>query len=74
MVMDVGKNVIQIHNGPGMEIEVLLLNMVNMLQVLEKFEDGAKNRQEEWLTKEMEQMQLKTWANILQLFDLDGFA
>jgi hypothetical protein len=44
MVMDVGKNVIQIHNGPGMEIEVLLLNMVNMLQVLEKFEDGAKNR------------------------------
>ncbi len=42
--MDVEKNVVQIHNGPGMEIEVLLLNMVNMLQVLEKFEDGAKNR------------------------------
>ncbi len=55
-----------------MEVEVLPLKMVNMLYVLEKFEDGTKNRQEEWLTKEMEQMQLKTWANILQLSNLDG--
>jgi hypothetical protein len=39
-----------------MEVEVLPLKMVNMLYVLEKFEDGTKNRQEEWLTKEMEQM------------------
>jgi len=44
MVMDVEKNVIQIHNGPRMEVKVLPLNMFNMLQVLEKFEDEAKNR------------------------------
>jgi hypothetical protein len=58
-----------------MEVEVLPLSMVNMLYMLEKFEDGTKNRQEEWLTKEMEQMeqmQQKTWANILQLSNLDG--
>lgn len=72
MIMDVEKKFIQVHNGLGMEVEVLPSNMVNMLQVLENFEKGAKNRHEEWLTKEMEQMQLKTWANILQLFDLDG--
>ncbi len=72
MVVDVEKDVIQVCNGPRMEVEVLPLNMVNMLHVLEKFENGVKNRHEEWLTKEMEQMQLKTWANILQLSNLDG--
>ncbi len=72
MIVDVEKDVIQVCNGPRMEVEVLPLNMVNMLHVLEKFEDGVKNRHEEWLTKEMEQMQLKTWAKILQLSNLDG--
>jgi hypothetical protein len=54
MVVDVEKDVIQVCNGPRMEVEVLPLNMVNMLHVLEKFENGVKNRHEEWLTKEME--------------------
>jgi hypothetical protein len=30
-----------------MEVEVLPLKMVNMLYVLEKFEDGTKNGQKE---------------------------
>jgi len=53
-IMDVEKDVIQVCNVPRMEVEVLPSNMVNMLHVLEKFEDGVKNRHEEWLTKEME--------------------
>jgi hypothetical protein len=30
-IMDVDKGVIQVYNGPRMEVEMLPLNMVNML-------------------------------------------
>jgi hypothetical protein len=38
-IVDAKKGIIQIHNGLGMEVEVLPQNVVNMLQVLEKFEE-----------------------------------
>jgi hypothetical protein len=31
VVVDVEKGIIQVHNGPGMEIELLPLTIVNML-------------------------------------------
>lgn len=37
--VDVEKGVMQVHNGPGMEVEILPLNIVNMSQVLEKSEE-----------------------------------
>jgi hypothetical protein len=33
--VDVGKGVIQVRNGLGIEVKILPLNVVNMLQVLE---------------------------------------
>jgi predicted aspartyl protease len=38
-VVNVEKGIIQVCNGPRMEVEVLPLNVVNMLQVLERFEE-----------------------------------
>ncbi len=38
-VVDVEKGVIQVRNGLGMEMEVLPLNVMNMLQVLKRFEE-----------------------------------
>jgi hypothetical protein len=35
----VEKGVIQVRNGLGMEMEVLPLNVMNMLQVLKRFEE-----------------------------------
>ncbi len=45
-VVDVEKGIIQVHNGPGMEVEILPLNVVNMLQVLEGSEEEKCNVQE----------------------------
>ncbi len=43
IVIDVEKGVIQVPNQPKMEVEVLPLNVVNMLQVLEKSEKEKCN-------------------------------
>jgi hypothetical protein len=43
VVVDVEKGVIQVHNGPRMEVEVLPLIVVNMLQVLERSEQEKCN-------------------------------
>jgi predicted aspartyl protease len=37
--VDVEKGIIQVRNRPGMEVEVLPMNVVNMLQVLKGFEE-----------------------------------
>jgi hypothetical protein len=42
-VVNVEKGVIQVRNGPRMEMEVLPLNVVNMLQVLERFKKEKCN-------------------------------
>jgi hypothetical protein len=43
VVVDVEKGVIQISNGPGVVVEVLPLNVVNMLQKIAKTIDvGVK--------------------------------
>jgi hypothetical protein len=39
VVIDVEKGVIQVCSGPGMEVEVLPLNVVNMLQMLKRSEE-----------------------------------
>jgi predicted aspartyl protease len=41
--VDVEEGVIQVHNKPEMEVEVLPLNVINMLQVLERFEEEKCN-------------------------------
>jgi hypothetical protein len=43
VVVDVGKGVIQVHNGIGMEVEILLLSVVNMLQVVARLEANVTN-------------------------------
>jgi len=43
VVVDVGKDVKQVHNGLGMEVEILLLNVVNMLQVIATLEANVAN-------------------------------
>jgi hypothetical protein len=50
----VEKGVTQVCNGPGMEVEVLPLNMVNMLQILEKSEETKDKIQKELLSLEMD--------------------
>jgi predicted aspartyl protease len=47
IVVNVEKGVIQVCNEPRMEVEVLPLNVVHMLQVLERFEKEKCNIQEE---------------------------
>jgi len=59
VVVDVEKNVIQVRNGPGTEVEVLPLNVVNMLQVLEGFEKEKCNVQKELFNRKMGQLQIK---------------
>ncbi len=44
-VVNVEKGVIQVCNGRKMEVEVLPLNVVNMLQVFERFEEEKCNIQ-----------------------------
>ncbi|CAK9861122.1 unnamed protein product [Sphagnum jensenii] len=55
-IVDVEKGVIQVHNGPRTEVEVLPLNVVNMLQVLEGSEKEKCNVQEELFDKKMGQL------------------
>jgi predicted aspartyl protease len=43
--VDVEKGIIQVCNELGMEVEVLPLNVINMLQVLERFEEEKCNIQ-----------------------------
>jgi len=39
IVNDVEKGVIQVHSEPRMEVEIPPLNVMNMLQVVERFEE-----------------------------------
>jgi hypothetical protein len=43
IVVDVEKGIIHVHNGLGMEVEVLPLNVVNILQVLERSKEEKCN-------------------------------
>jgi len=56
IVVDVEKGIIQVRNRLGMEVEVLPLNVVNMLQVLERSKEEKCNIQEELFNKEMGQL------------------
>jgi hypothetical protein len=47
VVVDVKKGIIQVRNGPGMEVEVLPLNVMNILQVLKRSEKEKCKIQEE---------------------------
>ncbi len=58
VVVNVEKGVIQVHNGHGMEVEVLPLNVMNMLQVL-------KRSEEEKCNKKMGHLQINNEANML---------
>jgi hypothetical protein len=73
VVVDVEKGVIQIRNRPRMEVEVLPLNVVNMLQVLEGFEEDKCNVQDEVFNKKMGQLQIKNWADLLGALDFEDF-
>ncbi len=73
-VVDVEKGVIQVHNGPGTEVEILTLNVVNMLQVLEGSEEENCNVQEELFNKKMGQLQIKDWADLLGALDSKDFS
>ncbi len=48
--------IIQVYNGPGMEVEVLPLNVVNMLQVLKGSEEEKCNVPEELFNGKMGQL------------------
>jgi len=56
IVVDVEKGIIHVHNGLGMEVEVFPLNVVNILQVLERSKEGKCNIQEELFNKKMGQL------------------
>ncbi len=73
IVVDVDKGIIQVCNGPGMEVEVLPLDVVNMLQVFEGFEKEKCNIQEELFNRKMGQLQINDWANLLGALDFDDF-
>ncbi len=53
-IIDVENWVIQVHNRLGMEVKILLLNVVNMLKVLEQSEEEKDKMQRELLNMEME--------------------
>ncbi|CAK9863384.1 unnamed protein product [Sphagnum jensenii] len=53
VVMDVEKGVTQVYNGPGMKVEVLPLNVVNMLQVFEGSEEEKCNVQDKLFNRKM---------------------
>ncbi len=73
IVVDVEKNIIQVCNGPRMEVEVLPLDVMNMLQVLEGFEKEKCNIQEELFNRKMGQLQINDWANLLGALDFEDF-
>jgi hypothetical protein len=73
IIIDVEKAVIQVRNKPRMEVEVLPLNVVNMLQVLERSEKEKCNIQEKLFNRKMGQLQIKNWANLLGALDSKNF-
>ncbi len=72
-IVDVEKGVIQLCNRPGMEVEVLPLNVMNMLQVLKRSEEEKCDIQEKLFHKEMGQFQINNWANLLGSLNFDDF-
>ncbi len=52
-IVYVGEGVIQVQNIREMEVEILPLNVVNMLQVLERSKEEKCNIQEEVFNREM---------------------
>jgi hypothetical protein len=60
VVIDVEKGIIHVHNGFRMEVEVLPLNVMNMLQMLERSEEEKCNIQEELFNKEWDNYRLIT--------------
>jgi hypothetical protein len=56
-----------------MEVEILPLNVMNMLQVLERSEEEKCNIQEELFNKEMGQLQIKDWVNLLGSLNSNDF-
>jgi hypothetical protein len=56
VIVDVEKGIIQVHNGPRIKVEVLPLNVVNMLQVLERSKEEKCNILEELFNREMGQL------------------
>lgn len=72
-IVDVKKAVIQVHNGPEMEVEVLPLKVMNMLQVLKRIEEEKGKIQEELFNKKMGQLQINSWANLFRSLNFDGF-
>ncbi len=68
-VIDVEKGIMQVRNGPRMEVEILPLNVMNMLQVLEIFEEEKCKIQEKLFNKKMGQLQINNWVNRLESLD-----
>ncbi len=54
-------------------MEVLPLNVVNMLKVLEGFEEEKCNVQEELFNRKMGQLQIKNWVDLLGALDSEDF-
>jgi hypothetical protein len=73
IVVNVEKGVIQVRNGPGMEVEVLPLNVVNMLQIFERSKEEKCKIREELFNIEMGQLQINNCANLLGSLDSDDF-
>jgi hypothetical protein len=65
--------IIQVYNGPGMEVEVLPLNVVNMLQVLKGSEEEKCNVLKELFNGKMGQLQIKNWTILLGALDFEEF-
>ncbi len=59
-IINVEKGVIQVRNKLRIEVEVLPLNVMNMLQVLERFEEEKCNIQEELFNKKWDNFILIT--------------
>jgi len=60
IIINVEKGVIQVRNKLRIEVEVLPLNVMNMLQVLERFEEEKCNIQEELFNKKWDNFILIT--------------
>jgi predicted aspartyl protease len=71
--VDVEKGIIQVRDKPRIEMEILSLNVVNMLHVLEGFEEEKCNIQEKLFNIKMRQLQIKDWANLLGAIDSKDF-
>ncbi len=70
-IVDVEKGLIQVRNGLEMEMEVLPLNVVNMLQVLERFEEEKGKIRKELFNRKIGQLQINSQANLFRSLDFD---